>query len=102
MAFASPDQLRLWLVGQGGQSEAGVGEADLLGVFGQHLVGGFHQQAFVLRLSPPSGLLDTFLEDQLVHPRHDTTMAAWVLSRNVESGSTSYLKDYLILQFACG
>jgi hypothetical protein len=57
-------------VRQGGEGEAGIGEADLLGIFREHLVGGFHDQPLALARSLLARVVDAVPGDQFVDGRH--------------------------------
>ena len=64
-------------VGQTCQGEAGIGEADLLGVLAENLIGGLDHLALVLSQGLSACFLDAMLDDELVNLGHVGTMADW-------------------------
>jgi len=76
VAFAAPCSTVLWFVWQRGECETAVCEPHALSVIAENLVSGFDYVSLMLRRCLPARFFNASQQNQLVHLRHDATVAA--------------------------
>ena len=73
VAFPAPGDFCLWLVGQRGQGETGVGEPNLFGIIAEDLVCRFNYLPFVFGQRLSARFLNAILDNESVDLSHVAT-----------------------------